>query len=295
MNNNHQQPLRAVVVGVDHKPSGDRAIEAGVIAARASHRPLHLVFVTGLGLVPWTAEYLATKDAFMREFRDRTAEAAPDLAVTYAVHVADPAGFLVRASQTASLIVLGSAGLGRATDVVRGAVTPKVLAHAHCPVMVVPHTGDWDTNGPIVVGVDTEDHSLPALGWAFEAASEQEAPLVAVHSWWWEEPNPFLSGGEWEDEWVSVAQAQKLELSELLAGWREKYPDVDVSRTVVRGQAAVVLSDASASARLVVLGTRGRGGFTGLLLGSVSAHVAHHAHCPVVVVPSGDRAASHGA
>jgi nucleotide-binding universal stress UspA family protein len=107
-----------------------------------------------------------------------------------------------------------------------------------------------------------------------------------VHAWWWEEPNPFLSAGEWDDVWVQVRQSQDLELSELLAGWRDKYPDVQVSPLVVRGQAAVVLEEVSASARLVVVGTRGRGGFAGLLLGSVSNHAAHHATCPVVIVPS---------
>jgi nucleotide-binding universal stress UspA family protein len=124
------------------------------------------------------------------------------------------------------------------------------------------------------------------LEWAFARASAEGASLVPVHTWWWEEPNPFLSGGEWENEWIEAADSQKLELSEMLAGWREKYPDVEVRPTVVRGQAAVVLEDVSASSRLVVVGTRGRGGFAGLLLGSVSSHTAHHAHCPVVVVPS---------
>lgn len=202
------------------------------------------------------------------------------------MHVADPAALLVEASETASLVVIGSAGLGQATDVLRGAATPKVMAHAHCPVLVTPYSGEWDTTGPIVVGVDTAEHSMPALEWAFGQASAQGAPLVPVHTWWWEEPNPFLSGGEWENEWIKAADSQKLELSEMLAGWREKYPDVDVKPTVVRGQAAIVLEDASASSRLVVVGTRGRGGFAGLLLGSVSSHTAHRAHCPVVVVPS---------
>ncbi|WP_270889316.1 universal stress protein [Pedococcus sp. 5OH_020] len=286
MNTMNTQPCQAVVVGVDHNPSSDRAVDVGVKQARVSHRPLHLVFATGVGLVPYTREYLATKLDFLRRRRDRAAEQAPDLDITYAVQVDDPAALLVKASATASLVVLGSAGLGQTVDVLRGATAAKLMAHAHCPVMVTPHAATWDVDGPIVVGVDATEHSTPALEWAFAQASAEGAELVPVHTWWWEEPDPFLSGGSWEDEWVAMSQTQTLELSEMLAGWREKYPDVAVSPTVVRGQAAEILVEASPSSRLVVVGTRGRGGFAGLLLGSVSIHTAHRASCPVVVVPS---------
>jgi nucleotide-binding universal stress UspA family protein len=241
---------------------------------------------SGPGARAWTPDYLAAKSQLLKGCRDRAAEKAPGLGITYAVHVDDPAAMLVKASVTASLLVLGSSGLGRTTDLLRGATTHKVVAHARCAVMVTPHTGDRDDGGPIVVGVDVADHSLPALEWAFAEASTQGAPLVAVHTWWWEEPNAYLAGNVWEGQWDEIADSEKLLLAEMFAGWREKYPDVTVEPTLVRGQATVVLEDLSASSRLVVVGTRGRGGFTGLLLGSVSDHLAHHAHCPVVVVPS---------
>jgi nucleotide-binding universal stress UspA family protein len=83
-----------------------------------------------------------------------------------------------------------------------------------------------------------------------------------------------------------VAQTQKLLVAEMLAGWREKYPDVTVRPTAVRGQAAVVLEEVSQNAQVLVVGSRGRGGFAGLLLGSVSSRVMHRAKCPTVVVPS---------
>lgn len=283
------QPKMAVVVGVDRRASSQHAIDEGVRFAQTTGRPLHLVYATGVGVVPWSREYLAGKDEFMRTCRERAAAMASDVAVTYAVHVAEPAAMLVQASETASLVVLGSAGLGRATDVLRGSATAKVMAHAHCPVMVVPHSGEWEAEGPIVVGLDTEGHSGPALEWAFSQASVQRAPLVAVHTWWWEEPDPFFSSGALGEEWLEVEKSQELELAEMLAGWREKYPDVEVRPTVIRGQAAPTLEELSTTARLVVLGTRGRGGFAGLMLGSVSNHTAHHAHCPVVVVPSTQR------
>lgn len=289
MGNSQMQPKMAVVVGVDRKASSQRAIDEGVKLAQRTGRPVHLVYATGVGIVPWSKEYLAGKDDFMKTCRERAAAMAPDTPVTYAVHVAEPAAMLVHASETASVVVMGSAGLGRATDVLRGSATGKVMAHAHCAVMVVPHSGEWDTDGPIVVGLDIEAHSRPALEWAYAQASVEKAPLVALHTWWWEEPDPFYSSGALGEEWLQVEKSQELELSEMLAGWREKYPDVQVTPTVIRGQAAFTLEELSATARMVVLGTRGRGGFAGLMLGSVSNHTAHHAHCPVVVVPSTKR------
>ena len=124
------------------------------------------------------------------------------------------------------------------------------------------------------------------MEFAFAEASSRRAELVPVHTWWWEEPGPFLAGSEWDDEWVEVAETQKVLVAEMLAGWREKYPDVKVSPTAVRGQAAVVLEQVSKNAQLLVVGSRGRGGFAGLLLGSVSNRVLHQAKCPTVVVPS---------
>jgi len=72
-------------------------------------------------------------------------------------------------------------------------------------------------------------------------------------------------------------------LAERLAGWSEKYPDVEVRRRVVRDRPAAELVDLSRTARLVVVGSRGRGGVRGLLLGSVGHALIHHAHCPVLV------------
>ena len=285
MSSKHQ-PHGAVVVGVDRTPSSDRAIEQGIRQAGISRRPLHLVYAARLRLAPWADEYLAGKRHELEAIRDRAADKAPDVDVTFAVHVDDPAAMLVKASETAYLVVLGSSGVARTADVLRGATAHKVAAHAHCPVVVTPSTGDWNDAGPIVVGVDAADHSVPALEWAFAEASAQGAKLVAVHTWWWEPPNAYLAGAAWEGQWDEIADSEKLLLAEMLAGWREKYPDVEVEPALVRGHTAVVLRDLSASSRLVVVGTRGRGGFTSLLLGSVSDFMVHSAHCSVVVVPS---------
>jgi len=283
---NAHQPQGAIVVGVHHQPSDDNALTEGIRQARLSHRPLHLIHTLSPGIVPWTAEYIETKNLALKGTRDRAAEKAPHVEVSYTLHVDDPAGVLVEASRSAALVILGSSGHHRSVDVARSAIARKVISHAHCPVMVTPQFVEWDETGRIVVGVDATEHSMPALEWAFAEASARNARLLAVQAWWWEAPASSLGGNSWDGDEVEITESRRIQLTEMLAGWREKYPEVRVETRVTRGRAARVLEELSATARLVVVGTRGLGGFTGLLLGSVSDHVAHHGQCPVVVVPS---------
>ena len=163
--------------------------------------------------------------------------------------------------------------------------------------MVVPDAWRPRATAPedtlrVVVGVDDEVHSSPAVDSAFAEASARKAPLVALHAWWWDEASPLSSGIAWDhevdlgDEWTTVAASQRVMMSEMLAGWQEKYPDVEVRTEFVRGDPTAVLEEASGDAQLLVVGTRGRGGFTGLLMGSVSSRALHHSRCPVLVVPS---------
>ncbi|HEV7172347.1 universal stress protein [Pedococcus sp.] len=276
----------AVVVGIDGSPAADRTLDVAVEQAQRSRLPLHILHATRIGLMPWTVARLQTHEDIAKRSYERAVHAAPMLAITYSSQVDDPVPALVKASHTASLVVIGSGGHDLSTSVLLGATAHQVAAHARCAVMVVPETGEWSATGPVVVGVDAVEHSVPALELAFAEASSRGAELVPVHTWWWEEPGPFLAGNESEDEWDEIVQTQKLLVAEMLAGWREKYPDVKVSPTSVRGQAAVVLEEVSANAQLLVVGSRGRGGFAGLLLGSVSSRVLHRAKCPTVVVPT---------
>jgi len=139
--------------------------------------------------------------------------------------------------------------------------------------------------GRIVVGVDGSDGSCQALAWAVEEARLRDARLDVVHAW----HEPYVGGypytlvsydpRDWE------ASARQL-LHELLA--EVDTGGVTVERIVVHDLAARALIEAAKGADLVVVGTRGRGGFSGLLLGSVSSHVVHHAPCPTVVVRNGE-------
>jgi nucleotide-binding universal stress UspA family protein len=140
--------------------------------------------------------------------------------------------------------------------------------------------------GRIVVGVDGSQSSERALATAFEESSLRGVGLTAIQAW----TQPYFdmpgSGASVPDSVVvdSFRGEEMRWLSEQLAGWREKYPDVDLRQVVQQGSPGGVISAASAGAELVVVGSRGRGGFKTLLLGSVSHAVLHHAHCPVMVV-----------
>lgn len=287
MSTSGTQPHGAVVVvGVDGSQASGRAVEEAAAQAQRLRQPLHVMHATGRTIVPWTTEHLQRVAAVTEHCRHRAAAAAPGLHITTATEVDDPAAMLVAASHDASLVVLDGGRLGQAGAVLLGATAHTVVTHARCPVMVVPLAADWSTTGPVVLGVDAHEHSAPAVAWAFAEASRRDAPLVAVHTWWRDEANTYLAGTDRAGQRAQVVETHRRLVSEMLAGHREDHPDVEVREELLRGRAGTVLSQESRNAQLLVVGRRGLGGFPGLLLGSVSSHVIHHAHCPVVVVPS---------
>jgi nucleotide-binding universal stress UspA family protein len=210
---------------------------------------------------------------------------APDVRVTASVLDGSPAALLVRASETATVVVVGHRGRGGFPGLLVGSVAAKVAAHAACPVLVVrPVSGAGPNAGRVVVGVDGSPHSAGVLEFAFEEASMRGVGLTAVHAWRW----PAPTGADYLLPLIYDAEDLRAEevrlLTETMAGWQEKYPDVDVRRIVVQGRPGPALLDAARDAALLVVGARGRGGFTGLLLGTVGLAALHHAPCPVAIV-----------
>jgi nucleotide-binding universal stress UspA family protein len=186
------------------------------------------------------------------------------------------------------MVVLGDRGLGGFTGLLIGSVAVAVTAHAACPVVVV-RGPESDLTAPlpepVVVGVDGSSTSEAALAFAFEEASLRRVPLVAVHVW-----RDLLLDATLAPllDWDAIESDERQVLAERLAGWSEKYPDVAVRRLVAYDRPARALVGESGRAQLVVVGSRGRGGLHGMLLGSVSQALLHHAHCPVAVVrPAG--------
>jgi nucleotide-binding universal stress UspA family protein len=162
-----------------------------------------------------------------------------------------------------------------------GSVSSSLIRHAHCPVAVIhdedplmPHPAE----APVLVGIDGSSASELATAIAFQEASWRGVGLVALHVWSDVQVNDFPA-----IDWPAMKPAAEEILAERLAGWQERYPDVMVRRVVECDHPTYHLVKQSESAQLVVVGSHGRGGFAGMLLGSVSAAVAHSARMPVIV------------
>ncbi|WP_431768052.1 universal stress protein [Mycobacterium mantenii] len=187
---------------------------------------------------------------------------------------------LIEASRDASIIVAGSQGLGALGRLLLGSVTARLLHHAHCPVAVIHSDADVTpaANAPVLVGIDGSPASEAAVSLAFDEASRRGVDLVALHAWSDVGVFPML-GMDWRD---SEAEGQEI-LAERLAGWHDQYPDVCVKRLVVCDKPARWLLAEAEDSQLVIIGSHGRGGFAGMLLGSVSSLVAQSAMVPVIV------------
>lgn len=214
-----------------------------------------------------------------------TVGAAPELVVDAIEVKSGVVPALVRESTHAAVVVLGTRGLGGFSGLLVGSTAVGLAVHARCPVVVVRGVAH---DGPVVVGVDGTPAGEEAIAFAFAEASRHGTDLVAVHTWTDLVLEEALAGGAAALDFAPLEEQAEEVLGERLAGWQERYPDVSVSRHVSRERAARALLRHAERARLVVVGTRGRGGFRGLLLGSTSQHLLHHAPCPVAVVRTGD-------
>ncbi|MFF6777137.1 universal stress protein [Streptomyces sp. NPDC012637] len=190
-----------------------------------------------------------------------------------------PATVLGERTQGVALAVLGSRHLGRLAEVFgEGSVAVPLAARADCPVVVIGEPEHAAVRPPlIVVGVDGSRDCRAAVAFAAAEASLREARLLAVWVW----PRPLLSR---EDGGEGLAERRRL-LAESVAGCAERHPDVGIEQEVVRGHPVEELTRASREALAVVVGRRGRGGYSGLRLGSTVHGLLHHADCPVITVP----------
>jgi nucleotide-binding universal stress UspA family protein len=213
--------------------------------------------------------------------------------VTTSTAYGNPAALIVAASRGAGLVVVGARGRGALASALLGSTSIDVAAHAHVTVVVVREFPTPLPQRPgVVVGTDGSDESDAAVAAAFHEADRRDLPLTVVHAWLLDYAASGAGYGAGYGVIVpghadirrQVGEAAVAVTAESIAGWSEKYPDVVVRQHVVNAHPVQALVDHSAGAELLVVGSRGRGGFAGLLLGSVSQGVLHHAHCPVMVV-----------
>jgi nucleotide-binding universal stress UspA family protein len=170
--------------------------------------------------------------------------------------------------------------------VLHGSVALPVVAHAHCPVIVVPAAAAVSTPTRIVVGVDGSDAGRRAVEFALHTAQLCGAAVTAVLVWHVEVEGGVVVTERSSERWAAVEERYEALGHRVIDPAAARHPGVDVEIRVLHGSAAKVLLEAGADLRaeLVVVGSRGRGGFRGLLLGSVSRRVVQQANCVVAVV-----------
>lgn len=285
-----------VVVGVDGSAASTGAVAYAANTAATRGIPLLLVTTYSMpaamfaeGMLPPQPVY----DELERECtpvieaaRENALRVAPDIEVSHAIIEGNPSQALIDYSRRSKLIVLGSRGLGGIKGMVLGSVSAAVASHAFCPVVVTREdTCDIDRTGPVVVGIDGSEISAKATEWAFAEASARKTPLIAVHTWMDPQVQAAAAGiSLTEDDWKQLEEQQLQTLAERLAGFADRYPDVQVERFVTRDRAVRALVEQSERAQLVVVGSHGRGGFAGMVLGSTSRALLQAAPCPVMVV-----------
>ncbi|MER5215323.1 universal stress protein [Streptomyces sp. NPDC002838] len=289
-----------VLVGVDGSPSALEAVDAAVqeaslrgVELRVVHAFLWPALHAPPGsspLGPPTGAVHETVEGIVADAVERARRQAEGLHVRHAVIAGEASTVLQAQSRTAQLIVVGHRGSEGFAELLLGSTAVYLSAHACCPVMVV--RGRPDPAGPVLVAVDGSPQGQPAIAFAFFEAAMRDTELVALHaSSTWTDHGEHALGHPMDlvdlvGDVDRLQQEEERALAEALSAHRDQYPGVTVRPRLVRGRTRPALIEASADARLMVVGARGRGGLTGLLLGSVSQAVLHHAHCPVAVVRS---------
>ncbi|QRP42892.1 universal stress protein [Amycolatopsis sp. FDAARGOS 1241] len=283
-----------VVVAVDGSETATAAAVWAVGEAARQHAPLLLLTAYGFDDTwfgstadmpsDWIAVKRAEAEALLRRTCETLEAVVPGLPVWTEATDRGRVPALLMVSERARVLVLGEP-IGPLLGLFSGSPGLDLAAKAHCPVVVV--RGRETVDGPVVVGVDASPLSDAAIGWAFEEASLRNTRLLALHTW--HDGDLSHTGvGSGMFQFESLQETGHRLLAQRLAGWQEKYPDVYVERQVEHDKPRHRLLALSHNAQLLVVGCRGRGGFAGLVLGSTSQALLHHASCPVLVVRSGE-------
>ncbi len=280
-----------IIVAVDGSPGSDAAVTWAAAEGLRRKVPVTLLHVIAPLMVTWSssaedsniADLQADSSASVLDRAEvvfRSALDDPNAVVVRAESRPSPVvGTLAEASRSALMLVVGNRGTGGHKRLPLGSVAAGLLHHAHSPVVVIHQDDVADPTAPVVLGVDGSPSSEAATRVAFEEAALRGVDLVALHAWSDIGAVPLFAL-----DWRVYEEEAQETLAERLAGWQEQYPGVRVQRRLVRDRPAHWLIEASQNAQLVVVGSRGRGGFAGLLLGSVASTVAQLSHAPVVVV-----------
>ena len=291
-----------IVVGYDGSEPAGAAVDWA--AAEAQRRGLPLVVVAAVdyvGMLPGIYGPSSWPDLFQEEAEQiaangvaRARKTADSIDVTAEGRVGQVTQVLVQMGRPADQLVVGTRGRGELAGSLLGSVAFAVTAHAHCPVVVVH--GDSRPPGPdrpVLVGVDDSKGAGSALQYAADLAAADGATLIVATSFRPVSPLTWVEAGYYSAEATGTPKfndrARDAAHSVTASAARTaaaRHPELDVQELVLSGPADRELVTAAGDCGLLVVGTRGHGGFAGLLLGSVSHGVIHSSPCPVVVVPS---------
>jgi nucleotide-binding universal stress UspA family protein len=278
-----------VVVGYDGTANGRTAVQVAAREAARRDRPLLILTVVQpeiVGVLP-RARYpegaIGAAAELLAVATDIVRASGPPTVHDSEVLFGDPVAELVSGADGAELLVVGR-GRASPAQTLLGSVAIGVMAEATCPVLVVgDSTGRQSDGGTVVVGVDGRPESVEALEVAFAEAALSGATVVAVHAWHLPTsvgPGDMLplvyASTELESDETSV-------LHDAVRPFRERYPCVPVSEVATEAPALRALLDAARGARMLVVGSRGRGPLKGLLLGSLGQSAVRHSSVPVLI------------
>lgn len=284
-----------IVVGYDGSPHSQQALSWAAHVAAAGNHPLTLVtsarpLVSTLdGGSLFDPEVIHAEAGHLKADLTTQVEALrqdyPSLDITGRFLIANPALTLIKASEHAELVVLGTPRLSGVAASILGGVGDAVVTHARGPVAVVPQVWQPRPDGPVVAGLESRATSRRMLQYAATRAQERDCELLLLHAWDVRVP--------WRPELLSnpertrkINEAWQAEMQDVVAELRQQFPSVAVSTQIVASSAIDALVEQSAHACLVVVGSRGLGGFAGLLVGSTSRRLLQSTLCPTIMVPN---------
>ncbi|WP_063053166.1 universal stress protein [Nocardia arthritidis] len=284
--------FQSIVVGIDGSPTAVGAARwAGAIASR-QHATLVLLAVvpaldypltsSALAEVNLRPELRAAAKQKVQEAFDAVRAEQPDVEIRRIVEDGTPARELIAHSAGARMVVVAAKSQDRLSTLLLGSTALTVANKAGCPVTVWRGRLDrpLPDKRPVLVGVDGSPGGDAAIGEAFELASTLGVDVIALHAW--NDPD-LLQWTPVPDAWETLAQQEEELLSERMAGWNEKYPDVTVTKVIRKNTPVEALLEHAENAQLVLTGSRGHNRLTGLLLGSTSQNLLHNAQVPVVI------------
>ncbi|MEV4879950.1 universal stress protein [Streptomyces cyaneofuscatus] len=280
-----------VLAAVDGSTHSRQALDWATREAVRRHLPLLIVHVMPLTRNVDEETRRREADELLAASVRRSELIAPALRPSVLAPLDFPAAALVSLGRDASMVVVGSRGLGGFRSLMIGSNSLATASMASCPVVIVQDGGSDEDDRPqdegahtdIVAGVAADESSEAVLEFAFAtAASRPGARLRIVHGWTMF--SSMLAGGPVFDRETAAGSAAR-SLAEVTSGWQERYPQVEVVREPVNGSASRTLVTASATAALTVIGRRKGGEALGLGLSPVAQTTVTHALGPVAVVP----------